>query len=90
MAKITFNVLMHDEEDGSWWSEVQELPGCFASGFSLDELKEATFEAIQLWLPDGIKLDDPKWSEVKPTSDGRSGGKKSSKRRQPRRALVCA
>ena len=28
-------------EEGAYWAEVAELPGCFASGFSLDELHEA-------------------------------------------------
>lgn len=40
------------EEDGSYWAEVRELPGCFASGASLDELKEAVVEAITLYLAD--------------------------------------
>jgi predicted RNase H-like HicB family nuclease len=83
MAQITFNVLIH-EEDGSFWSEVKELPGCFASGFSMDELQEATFEAIQMWLPDGIVLEDPKWAPVKQKTPGRG------KKRPPQRVLVCA
>lgn len=84
MAQVTFNVLIH-EEDGSYWSEVKELPGCFASGFSMDELREATFEAIQMWLPDGIELGDPKWSPVKPKKPAPRG-----KKRPPQRVLICA
>lgn len=38
------------EEDGSYWAEVQELPGCFASGKDLNELQEALFEAIAMCL----------------------------------------
>lgn len=83
MAQVTFNVLVH-EEDGSYWSEVKELPGCFASGFSMDELREATFEAIQLWLPDGIVLGAPKWSPIKPKKPAPRGKK------PPQRVLVCA
>jgi predicted RNase H-like HicB family nuclease len=49
---VEFTALIH-EEDGSYWAEVKELPGCFASGSSLDELKEALVEAIQLCLEDG-------------------------------------
>lgn len=30
---------------------MKELPGCFASGSSLDELKEALLEAISMCLP---------------------------------------
>jgi predicted RNase H-like HicB family nuclease len=42
-----FRVLVH-EEDGSYWGEVVGLPGCFASGHTLDELREAIVEAITL------------------------------------------
>lgn len=45
--RLTLNV--HRESDGSWWTEVAELPGCFASGFSLDELVEAAREAILMY-----------------------------------------
>ena len=46
-----FTAIVH-EEDGSYWAEVVEMPGCFASGFDLDELKEGLVEAIQLCLPE--------------------------------------
>jgi predicted RNase H-like HicB family nuclease len=39
-------------EDGAYWAEVLELPGCFASGETLDELKDALDEAIALYLED--------------------------------------
>ncbi len=38
------------EENGAYWAEVRELPGCFASGETLDELKEAVVEAITLYI----------------------------------------
>jgi len=40
-------------EEGSYWAEVEELPGCFASGATLDELVEALTEAIFMYLDDG-------------------------------------
>jgi predicted RNase H-like HicB family nuclease len=36
------------QEDGSYWAEVVELPGCFASGETLDELRTALDEAVRL------------------------------------------
>jgi predicted RNase H-like HicB family nuclease len=90
MATVTFNVDVHEEPDGSYWAEVTELPGCFASGFSLDELREAVFEAIQLWLPDGITLGDPSWTlvdEPKSPLDAKAGQRKTAPRRK---MLVCA
>lgn len=46
---MELNARVH-EEDGSYWAEVAELPGCFASGRSLDELTEALEESIRLYL----------------------------------------
>ena len=44
-----YRVLVH-EEDGAYGAEVEGLPGCFASGQDLDELREAVVEAITLDL----------------------------------------
>lgn len=43
-------LLVIHQEDGMFWTEVPDLPGCFASGESLDELKEALAEAIGMYL----------------------------------------
>lgn len=37
-------------EDGSYWAEVQELPGCFASGDTVPELIDSVEEAVALYL----------------------------------------
>lgn len=39
-------------EDGSYWADVPELPGCFASGDTLDQLFESLQEGIALYLTD--------------------------------------
>ena len=91
MAKITFHVEVHEEADGSYWAQVEELPGCFASGFSLQELQEALLEAMQMWLPEGINLGRPTWGPLEedgPKSSKRSRGKVAGARK--RRMLVCA
>lgn len=44
-------VRVHQESDGSYWAEVLNLPGCFASGHTLDELREGLAEAISLHIP---------------------------------------
>jgi predicted RNase H-like HicB family nuclease len=44
---------IHIHHDGAeYWSEVAELPGCFASGRTMSELHEALAEAIGLYLWD--------------------------------------
>ena len=48
---MELTVVVHREPDG-FWSEVEELPGCFASGRTLDELGEALAEAVGLYLWD--------------------------------------
>ncbi len=37
-------------EDGMYWAEVEELPGCFASGATTSELLEALEEAVSMYL----------------------------------------
>jgi len=58
---MELHAAIHEDDDGMYWAEVKELPGCFASGRSLDELKEALFEAIAMCLPsDGTSGKKPK------------------------------
>ena len=64
MARISFHAVVHEETDGSFWAEVKELPGCFASGFGIEELQDALLEAIQMSLPEGVELGDPEWQSV--------------------------
>jgi len=48
---MELTVVVHSER-GGFWSEVCELPGCFASGGTLEELHEALAESIGLYLWD--------------------------------------
>jgi len=49
MGTREFRALVH-EEGGAYWAEVDSLPGCFASGRDLEELRAAVVEAITLYL----------------------------------------
>ncbi len=51
-------------EDRSYWAEVAELPGCFASGATLDELKEALDESVRLYLADGTAAGRSQQAEI--------------------------
>jgi predicted RNase H-like HicB family nuclease len=59
MAEREFRVLVH-EEDGAYWAEVEGLPGCFASGSDLNELREAVEEAISIYLSEGPPSAQPR------------------------------
>ncbi len=48
---MDFTVAVRGEAEG-YWSEIRELPGCFAWGGTLDELREALGEAVGLYLWD--------------------------------------
>ena len=43
-------VRVHREPGQDLWAEVEELPGCFASGRDMNELAEALNEAVSLYL----------------------------------------
>lgn len=63
MARVRnkFHLVPHFE-DGSWWGEVEELPGCFATGDDFGELLESLSESIAVYLDgrDGrIEMIDP-------------------------------
>jgi len=47
---VNFNILIEQDEDGMFVSEVVELPGCHTQANSLDQLMERTREAISLYL----------------------------------------
>ena len=49
MQQLALHVDVH-REDGSYWAEVRELSGCFASGDTVAELIESVEEAVALYL----------------------------------------
>jgi predicted RNase H-like HicB family nuclease len=56
---MQLTVQIHHEAE-AFWSEVRELPGCFASGRTLAELAEALEDNIRLYLDDpSISLTHP-------------------------------
>jgi len=60
MAK-EFTVIIEQDEEGYYVSEVPQLPGCHTQAKSLDKLMERTKEAIQLCLEvSGAKKERPK------------------------------
>ncbi len=54
-----YTIAVHHEDDGTYWAQVRELPGCFATGDDLDELRDGLQEAISIYL-----ADDPSHGEL--------------------------
>jgi predicted RNase H-like HicB family nuclease len=49
--RMELSVNVH-RESGSYWADVAELPGCFATGDDLDELFASLREGVGLYLDD--------------------------------------
>jgi len=51
-------VLVHEAEEGEtgFWAEVEELPGCFGAGETLDELDQDIRDAIESYILAQIEL----------------------------------
>jgi predicted RNase H-like HicB family nuclease len=54
MAGEVYTVRVHHEPGEELWAEVLELPGCFAAGADMGELRDALSEAISLYLSDPL------------------------------------
>jgi predicted RNase H-like HicB family nuclease len=45
-----YTVLVHPDVDGSYWAEVQALPGCFGSGKTLDAVQVDIKQVIEVYI----------------------------------------
>jgi len=50
VARIEYTVIVHEDEDGGYWTEVPSLPGTGSQGDTLEEAVENTKEAITLMV----------------------------------------
>ena len=46
-------VHVYRAEEGLYWAEIPEYPGCYTEGDSMDELKENVREAVQCYIDAG-------------------------------------
>ncbi len=53
VATQRYTVVVHEAEEGGYWAEVIELPGCVSQGETMDELRRSIKEAI-----DAVLLED--------------------------------
>jgi predicted RNase H-like HicB family nuclease len=63
---MKYVIIIEQEEDGSWWVRVPELPGCFSSGATREEAARNAHEAIEGHIAVMREFGDP----VPPGLDG--------------------
>ena len=47
---MDYTILIHQAEEGGFWSEVPALPGCYSQGETIDETLQNSKEAIEAHL----------------------------------------
>jgi predicted RNase H-like HicB family nuclease len=47
---MNYTILIHQAEEGGFWSEVSALPGCYSQGESIDETLKNSKDAIEAHL----------------------------------------
>ena len=47
---MEYTILVHQAEEGGFWSEVPALPGCYSQGETIDEAMRNAKEAIESYL----------------------------------------
>ncbi|MGD0954182.1 MAG: type II toxin-antitoxin system HicB family antitoxin [Methanotrichaceae archaeon] len=47
---MDYTILIHQAEEGGFWSEIPALPGCYSQGETIDETLRNTKEAIEAYL----------------------------------------
>jgi predicted RNase H-like HicB family nuclease len=47
---MEYTVLIHPAEEGGFWAEVPELPGCYSQGETIEETLSNSREAIEAHL----------------------------------------
>jgi len=46
----SYTVIVHEAEEGGYWGEVLELPGCVSQGETIDEFRNNIREALEAVL----------------------------------------
>ena len=49
-ALESYTVIVHEAEEGGYWGEVLELPGCVSQGETIDEFRNNIREALEAIL----------------------------------------
>ncbi len=56
---MSYTIIIHrDEQEGGFWCEYPQLPGCYTQGETVDELMQNMKDAVALYLeePEGVQF----------------------------------
>lgn len=56
---LPYSILLIPEEDGGWFAQVPELPGCMTYGDTQQEVLELIEDAKRLWLEVNLEKGRP-------------------------------
>ena len=56
-GKGDWRVVVHEAEEGGYWSEIPDIPGCASDGETIEEARANVIEAAQ-----GVLLAQFKWA----------------------------
>lgn len=69
MEHRIFPAIFHKEENGGYWVEFPDLPGCFSQGETLEEAYVMSKEALALWLDDSEPKNPSELETIKVEGD---------------------
>jgi len=50
---MKYTIIIHkDEQEGGFWGECSEMPGCYSQGETIEEFMKNIHEAMNLYLDD--------------------------------------
>lgn len=56
---LPYSILLIPEEDGGWFAEIPELPGCMTFGDTKEEVLELIEDAKLTWISGSLEAGDP-------------------------------
>jgi len=53
---MSYQVIIHDAEEGGYWAEVTGMPGCYSQGETIAEVKSNIHEAAMAWMESQLAM----------------------------------
>ena len=53
---MSYQVIIHDAEEGGYWAEVTGMPGCSSQGETIAEVKANIHEAAMAWMESQLSM----------------------------------